>query len=149
MATPADLLMAWIGRRASPEALAWLESKQAEVARDPAPRVFAAAFGALVRRMGKTELALVPADLAAAEAARPGWRAAGLTVNQAARIVLLLDAAIAAGSFTERLKSLVGWLPTTSATSNPIGGRLGGGGIDLSPTSAVSAVFQVDLFYSK
>ena len=33
MATPADLLIAWISRRASPEALAWFESKRAELAR--------------------------------------------------------------------------------------------------------------------
>lgn len=70
MMTSADLLLAWLGRRTSPEALAWLESKRAELARDSAARVFAAAFGAAARGMGKAELALQPADLSAAEGAR-------------------------------------------------------------------------------
>jgi hypothetical protein len=106
MATPADLLMAWIGRRASLEAMTWLKSKRAAFARDAAPRVLDAALGGVVRGMGKAELALESADLGAAESARPGWQPAGLTVDRAARIVLLLDAATA-GSFAERLKRLI------------------------------------------
>ena len=106
VSTSSDLLVTWIGRRASPEAVAWFEGKRAELIGDFVPRVLTAAFGQVPRRMGKADLSLEPADLAAAETARPGWRAGGLTVDQAARIVLLLDAANAAGSFTERLKSL-------------------------------------------
>jgi hypothetical protein len=86
--------------------MAWFESKRAELVRDPAPRVLAAAFGPAPRRIGKAELSLEPADLVAAEAARPGWRPGSLTVDQAARIVLLLDVAKATGSFAERLNSL-------------------------------------------
>lgn len=106
MSTPADLLHAWIARRASPEALAPFEGKRAELARDPAPRVFAAAFGPVSRRLGKASLALELDDLAAAEQARPGWQPAGLTVDQAARILLLLDTANAPGILAERLKNL-------------------------------------------
>jgi hypothetical protein len=87
--------------------MAWFESKRTELIRDPTPRAVAAAFGPVPRRMGKAELSLQPADMAAAETARPGWRPGGLTADQAARIVLLLDAANAPGSFAERLKSLV------------------------------------------
>jgi hypothetical protein len=56
--------------------------------------------------MGKGALALDASDLAAAEKARPRWRPNGLTGDQAARIVLLLDAARTAERFAERVKGL-------------------------------------------
>jgi hypothetical protein len=106
MATPAELLRVWIARRASPDAVAWFEGKRADLARDPAPRAFATAFGSVSRRMGKADLGLEPSDLAAGEEARPGWRPAGLTVDQAARIELLIDTAKTSRAFAERLKGL-------------------------------------------
>lgn len=105
-AAPSELLRRWIARRASPEAVAWFESKRADLARDPAPRVFASVFGSVSRRMGKADLDLEPSDLAAAEEARSGWRPGSLTADQAARIVLLIDTAKTSGSFVERLKGL-------------------------------------------
>jgi hypothetical protein len=105
-AAPSELLRSWIGRRASPEAAAWFESKHVDLARDPSPRAFASVFGSVSRRMGKADLDLEPSDLTAAEEARSGWRPADLTVEQAARIVLLIDSAKASGAFVERLKSL-------------------------------------------
>jgi hypothetical protein len=106
MATPVELLRVWIARRASPEAVAWFEGKRVDLARDPAPGALASAFAPVARRMGKADLRLEPSDLAAAEEGRPGWRPAGLTVDQAARIVLLIDAAKTFGSFAERLRGL-------------------------------------------
>jgi hypothetical protein len=105
-AAPSELLRSWIGRRASPEAIIWFESKQADLARDPSPRAFASVFGSVSRRMGKADLDLEPSDLRAAEEARSEWRPAGLTIEQAARIVLLIDSAKASGSFVEQLKGL-------------------------------------------
>jgi hypothetical protein len=104
MAAPAELIRVWIARRATPEAVAWFEGKRADLAHDPAPRALASAFGLVARRMGKADLGLEPSDLVVAEDARPGWRPAGLTVDQAARIVLLIDAAQASGSFAERFR---------------------------------------------
>jgi hypothetical protein len=106
MARPAELLRVWVARRASSEGVAWFESKRADLARDPAPRALASVFGSVARRMGKTDLGLEASDLVAAEEARPEWRPAGLTVDQAARIVLLIDAARTSESFAERLKGL-------------------------------------------
>jgi hypothetical protein len=106
MASPADLLVTWIVRRTSPEAVAWFEAKRADLAADSSPRGFAAVFSSVARRIGKADLVLGPSDLAAAENARPRWRPAGLTVNQAARIVLLLDAARGTDLFAGRLKGL-------------------------------------------
>lgn len=109
MATPADLLVAWIGRRASPEAMAWLAGKRADLAREKSALALAAAFAPVPRRMGKDDLLLDEDDLKSAEAARPGWRPATLSVDQAARVVLLLDAANGATtSFADRLQTLVG-----------------------------------------
>ena len=102
--TPSALLRAWIARRATPEAIAWFESK---LARDPAPRVLASVFSSVSRRMGRADLSLEPLDHAAAEEARSGWRPAGLTVDQAARIVLLIDAANRSRSPAELLRGLV------------------------------------------
>jgi hypothetical protein len=107
MTQPTELIVAWIGRQTSSEAVAWFNAKRAGLAADSSPRAFASVFGAVVRRMGKGSLGLASADLVAAEKARPRWRPAGLTVDQAARIVLLIDAAKGAGSFPERLKVLV------------------------------------------
>jgi hypothetical protein len=106
MATPAELLRVWIARRASPEALGWFEGKHLDLVRDPAPHALTSTFSSVARRMGKADLGLVPTDLAAAEEARPGWRPAGLTVEQAARIALLIDAAKTSGAFAEQLKGL-------------------------------------------
>lgn len=106
MATPEELLRVWIARRASPEAVAWFEGRRTGLARDPGPRALASVFSSVVRRMGKADLVLQPSDLEAAEEARPGWRPAGLTVDQAARIALLIEAANTPGAFAERLKGL-------------------------------------------
>lgn len=108
MPTPATLLVEWIVRRGSHDALAWFEDTRANLSRDLSPRAFAAAFGSASRRVGKTDLMLQQADLVAAETARRNWRPAGMTIDQAARIVLLLDAAETAEGFVDRLKHLAG-----------------------------------------
>jgi hypothetical protein len=106
MNPPAELLVAWIVRQTSPEAVAWFNAKRSDLTTDSPPRAFASVFGSVVRRMGKDKLDLDSSDLATAEKIRPRWRPAGLTVDQAARIALLVDAARAGGSFPERLKGL-------------------------------------------
>ncbi len=106
MTPPADLLVIWIGRQTSPDAVAWFNAKRADLATNSSPRAFASVFGSIVRRMGKGVLALDSSDLAAAEKARPRWQPNRMTVDQAARIVLLLDAARTAEQFAERLKGL-------------------------------------------
>lgn len=106
-ATLAELLGTWIGRDASPDAHAWLDAKRAELARDPSPRALGFAFSVAGRRLGKTALALGARDLAQAEAARPGWRPAGLTLDQAARQLLLVEVAARVADFPAMLKTLV------------------------------------------
>jgi hypothetical protein len=93
--TPQDLLRQWIARQASAAGLHWLEARLDQVAvlapGDPAAeRTFAIVFGQVPRQVGRGPLALTPEDLAAAEAARPGWHPQGWSVEGAARILLLL-----------------------------------------------------------
>jgi hypothetical protein len=106
MTPPADLLVVWIVRQAPAEAIAWFSAKRSDLAVDSSPRAFGSVFGSVARRMGKSNLSLDSSDLAAAEKARPRWQPNGLTVDQAARIVLLVDVVKATGSFPERLKGL-------------------------------------------
>ena len=65
------------------------------------------AISLAARRLGKADLALEAGDLAAAERARPGWDPAGLSVDQAGRLVLVLAMADGnRGRFRERLEVL-------------------------------------------
>lgn len=104
--TTADLLRAWVGRQAQPEALAWFDARRGELAAAPSTRALTIAFSLAGRRLGRAVLALDTADIAAAEAARPGWRAEGLTIDQAGRILLLIEAASALDDFPSALRTL-------------------------------------------
>lgn len=86
-ATPAGLLALWLERQLPPPAFAWLAAAAAGDGADLFLQI-----GQAARRVGKAELALGHQDLAAADAARPGWRPAGLSTDQAARLLLLLSA---------------------------------------------------------
>lgn len=103
--TPADLLRQWIDRDAAPEVVAWFDAKRAGLAAEPSSKALAIAFSQ-ARRLGKAELALTEDELAAAEAARPGWRPQGLTAEQAGRILLLSDAGAVMNDFPEVVKSI-------------------------------------------
>ncbi len=104
--TPVELLVSWIGRRVSPDAMAWLEQKRSDLTNQPAARALQIAIGMVPRRMGKADLSLSQDDLSDAARARAGWTPVGWTVDQAARIVLLLGTAGAPGPFAERLQAL-------------------------------------------
>lgn len=105
--TPAALLYGWLNRRLEPAAAAWLDEARAGVeAADGAKQLYLA-LGQVPRRLGKADLALGPAFLARADAARPGWEPAGWSVDQAARVLLLLTAAEAApAEFGQRLEQI-------------------------------------------
>ena len=107
MHDPTDLLITWLARRTTPEAMAWLADRRTQFARDQSPRTFAFAFSSASRRVGKSDLALDEADLIAADKTRPGWTPLGLSADQAARIVLLLAAAPGTEQFAKRLETLV------------------------------------------
>jgi len=103
----AELLKSWIARHATPAAMAWLEQKCEDVASDPSGRALGPAISMTPRRMGKSQLELSADDSGAAARARPGWTPIGWSVDRAARILLLLNAANRPEPFAERLKALV------------------------------------------
>ncbi|MEA1675977.1 EboA domain-containing protein [Nitrospirillum sp. BR 11163] len=109
---PQDLMWEWIVRRAPAPGRQWLEARLDQIATmtpgDPAAeRAFDIAFGQVARQLGRGPLALTPADLATADAARPGWRPQGWSLEGAARILLLLRCPPSApGIFSARFRRL-------------------------------------------
>ncbi len=87
--TPAALLRAWVSARAG-EHLSWLEDGLSGLAAGAAERDLHLFLGFAPRKLGKADLGLSTADLAAAEAARPGWRPGGWSLDGAARVLGLL-----------------------------------------------------------
>lgn len=102
----ADLMEAWLRRQSAPPAMDWLLDAAARVRRTGTTRELALAFSLVPRKLGKADLALGDADLTAADRIRPGWSPRGWTVDQTARLILLLSAAGDPAPFAERLRML-------------------------------------------
>jgi hypothetical protein len=106
MATPSGLLQAWLRRQLPGDAANWLQAQAGVVAGAESDRAVFLAISLVHRRIGKDDLALSAADVAAADKARPGWRPAGWSLDQAARIFLVLVAGGSPARFAERLEQL-------------------------------------------
>ncbi len=89
MTTPTALLDAWLDRSLSGPAREWLAGRVAAVG-DGDVRALETGFGLIPRKTGKADLKLADADLAAADAVRPGWDPRELSADRAARQRLLL-----------------------------------------------------------
>jgi hypothetical protein len=100
------LLRAWLLRQLDPERGAWLEAQIAGLQKDAADTALDIALGMAPRRLGKAELALGDADLAAAEKAVPGWDPRGWGVVEGARILVLATLPASGKPFAERFRSL-------------------------------------------
>jgi len=87
--TPNELLQRWLMRQLPNQDSQWLRDQIAKLQADPSDRSLDIALGMVPRKLGKGDLALEPADLEAAEAARTGWDPRGWSVDQAARILIL------------------------------------------------------------
>ncbi len=86
---PLELLRGWVLRQAGDQA-GWFAERLEALAAGAAERELHIVLGLAPRRLGKTDLALTAADEAVAEAARPGWRPQGWSVDGAARVAALL-----------------------------------------------------------
>ncbi len=104
--TPAELLQSWLARRLDPEGLGWLEDQIARIAADEGDRALSLAVGLVPRKIGKADLSPTDDELSAADALRPGWRPHAWSVDQAARVLLLLRAPGDAARRAERLEML-------------------------------------------
>lgn len=89
MATPKELLRAWIRARAAAE-VAWIDDQLARLAEGGPERDLHIFLGLAPRRLGKADLALSAEEAAMADAARPGWRLDGWSMDGAARVLGLL-----------------------------------------------------------
>lgn len=108
---PRNLLTFWIERQAAAESARWLAERSAEICLlspddTGGDRCLDLAFGRVPRLFGRAALELGDADLADAEAARPGWRPDGWTIDGAARVLLLLHLPGAAAGFAARFRRL-------------------------------------------
>ena len=103
---PGSLLRSWLQRQLSEADYGWLMEQLEKLRQDPGDRSLHIALGMAPRRLGKADLELSADDLAAAEAARPGWDPRGWSLDEAARILILLETGGANTSFAERFTQL-------------------------------------------
>jgi hypothetical protein len=93
MMRPLELLRGWVLRQARENAggqADWFGDTLDALAAGAAERELHIVLGLAPRRLGKADLALTAADEAAAEAAHPGWRPKGWSIDGAARVAALL-----------------------------------------------------------
>jgi len=86
--------------------MAWLEEKLAAFESGVADRDLYLAVSLAPRKMGKADLALAADDFAEADRVRRGWTPLGWTVDQAARLLLLLVSGGSDAQFAARLDAL-------------------------------------------
>ena len=101
-----NLLRAWLARPLDAKQGAWLDAQLAALRQEAAHADLEIALGMIPRRLGKAELALTDADLAAAGKAVEGWDPRGWGVTDAARILVLSGLPAAGKPFAERFRSL-------------------------------------------
>ena len=104
--TASDLLNLWLRRQLPAAASAWLEERLPKLAADAGDRDLYVSLGLVPRKLGRADLDLVEADLAQASAARAGWDPRGWSVDQAARILILLVAGGSGERFATRFMQL-------------------------------------------
>ncbi len=104
--TPVEHLGGWLARRLPAEASAWLETRVAQLRNGGLERDLYLSVSQVSRRIGKDPLHLTPDELQAAALSRPGWDPADWTVDQAARIYLLLVSTADGAELSQRLDRL-------------------------------------------
>jgi len=106
MTTPADLMRAWLRRQLPEPGRQWLDEQLGRLGDDASDRDLYVAIGLVPRKLGKADLALLPSDLEQAHAARLGWDPRGWSVDEAARVLVLLGSGGRGEKFAGRLRQL-------------------------------------------
>ena len=104
--TPAAALHRWLERRLDAPAFAWLGESVAGVEAATTDRELFRCVSLVSRKLGKASLGLDDGELAQAEQARTRWNPSLWTVDQAARVRLLLAASADIDAFVRRLDQL-------------------------------------------
>jgi hypothetical protein len=102
--TAAELLRQWLMTQC-PDQADWIAASLDAISQGAPERDLHIFLGLAPRRLGKADLELTASDLAAADAARPGWNPSGWSIDGAARVASLLNAA-GNRPFCERFKDL-------------------------------------------
>lgn len=102
----ASALRQWLESRLDATARAWLGDAVAELANAGSDRQLFSRVSLVVRKLGKAALALDASALATARRVRPGWDPSTWTIDQAARVLLLLSPPADADAFVRRLDQL-------------------------------------------
>jgi hypothetical protein len=103
---PGELLGAWLAKRLPLDAADWLAAVAGLVQAAPTDRPLYLAIGEVSRRVARQPLAPTDAELAAAAASRPGWDPRDWTLDQAARVRLLLASTADGALLSRRLDTL-------------------------------------------
>ena len=108
----------WVSQRADDRGVAWFRGAIHDVAHAANERALSVAIGLAPRRLGKADLSLSEAELARAEALRPGLDPSDWSIDQLARIALM-TASFSAGqilgpSFAGHVYDLTGSLAVPS-----------------------------------
>jgi hypothetical protein len=103
--TPVQLLQQWLEKRLSAEAGVWLAEAAAKLKGGSDTDLYRS-ISLVTRKIGKADLALTPGQLQHAATARPGWDPSDWSLDQAARIYLLLVSATDGATFRRRLDQL-------------------------------------------
>jgi hypothetical protein len=104
--TPERALLHWLEQRLAAAASSWLRESVASLAGGGTDRELFRSVSLAARKLGKPPLALDAAALAMAEDSRAGWDPSRWSIDQAARICLLLAAAVDGDTFVRRLDQL-------------------------------------------
>jgi hypothetical protein len=104
--SPAALLHLWLERRLDAAGTRWLREAVATLSDGGADRELYRSVSLVSRRLGKAALRLDRAELDMAATARQGWDPSTWTVDQAARVCLLLAPASDGDGFVRRLDQL-------------------------------------------
>jgi len=104
-ARAADLLRTWLERQLPQAQSGWQQEELAKLS-GGRRRDLDVLFGLAPRKLGRADLQLSSDDLAAADAARPGWDPRGWSLDEAARVLALLEWARAVGGFAETFAEL-------------------------------------------
>jgi hypothetical protein len=84
------LLHSWLERQLPDALVSWLDDKHGQLESDSSDRALYLAISLVPRQLGKADLRLGDADLAAADECRSGWDPREWSVDQAGRLLLLL-----------------------------------------------------------
>jgi hypothetical protein len=102
----ADALATWLAARIPAEAAAWLTAGATRLRAGASDRELFLMTSLVGRKLGHAPLGLGSAELATAASIRAGWDPSDWTIDQAARIFLLLVATPDADEFVRRLDRL-------------------------------------------